>query len=193
MELCLVEALSGFLDNLQGLGKQDEPPLCRSRFPQCLGQQTNEVRLKELRAGSQVSLHATTHLLYSFNCFSLLNQYPAQHDSLKGRPERKSVFGRYAQARVREALCHFQVFPKLMESGRDTLSISKAIRMRKQLGQTECIEAALESLIRVARTLQGPGQKDGGSHPGVLPRIGKSQRTMFFKVIHGNAAFQVFA
>src|SRR5271167_2349351 len=80
-----------------------------------------------------------------------------------------------------------------MERGRDTSSVSKAIRVRKPLGQTERIVAALESLIRIASTLQSPGRKDGGSHPGILPRIGKSQQAMLIKIIQGETAFQVLA
>src|SRR5260370_27801993 len=80
-----------------------------------------------------------------------------------------------------------------MDRGRDTSSVSKAIRVSELLGQTECIATSLESLIRIASSLQSPSRKDRGSHTGILPRIGKSQGAMLLKVIKGERSFRVLA
>src|SRR5579862_2913764 len=80
-----------------------------------------------------------------------------------------------------------------MNCGRDTASVSKAVWMRDLLGQTNRIAASLESLIWITASLRSPSQEDGRSHPGVLPRIGKSERAMLLQVIQGETPFQVVA
>src|SRR5713226_8984447 len=127
-------------------------------FAICLGQQDKVIGPCRFCPCCSASSQALVYLGNPFFSLPLHNQRPAPYDSPLRQPVGKSLLSTEGNRSLGPLLGRLSLPAALVELGSDGQGKSQAKGVRQLLGQSECLVAPLQRLVRIAKLPQDQGR-----------------------------------